>query len=134
MSEQYDDLQASYGRCLREKNFIARFYELFLASHPAIPPMFANTDFQQQQMALRRGISVAISHAAGSGLVTRTVNQMADVHGRSGRTPVPPHLYGFWLESLITAIRETDPQVSETLLKRWRDAMTIVIKTFSAHY
>lgn len=134
MSEHYDDLQQSYGRCLRQKNFIGRFYELFLASHPAIPPMFVNTDFQQQQMALRRGISVAISHAAGSGLVTRTVNEMADVHARNGRTPVPPHLYGFWIDSLLATIRELDPQVNEALLKRWREAMSIVVKTFSSHY
>ena len=57
MADNYDDLQQSYGRCLRGKNFIERFYEIFLASHPDIAPMFAETDFQKQRMALRRGIS-----------------------------------------------------------------------------
>lgn len=55
MADSYDDLQQSYGRCLRGKNFIERFYEIFLASHPDIAPMFAATDFQKQRMALRRG-------------------------------------------------------------------------------
>ena len=32
MADSYDDLQQSYGRCLRGKNFIERFYEIFLAS------------------------------------------------------------------------------------------------------
>ena len=42
MSDQYEDLQQSYGRCLRDKRFIERFYEVFMASHPAIAPMFAD--------------------------------------------------------------------------------------------
>ena len=66
MSDKYEDLQQSYGRCLRDKQFIERFYERFTASHPAIAPLFARTDFSRQRMALRRGISVAIFHAAGS--------------------------------------------------------------------
>ena len=74
MSDQYEDLQQSYGRCLRDKRFIERFYEVFMASHPAIAPMFADTDFSKQRMALRRGISVAILHAAGSGLSRRTTS------------------------------------------------------------
>ena len=39
MSDQYEDLQQSYGRCLRDKHFIERFYQTFLASSPAIPPV-----------------------------------------------------------------------------------------------
>ena len=54
MSDQYEDLQQSYGRCLRDKHFIERFYQTFLASSPAIPPMFQTTDFNKQRMALRR--------------------------------------------------------------------------------
>ena len=48
MSDQYEDLQQSYGRCLRDKQFIERFYQTFLASNPAIPPMFASTDFARR--------------------------------------------------------------------------------------
>ena len=66
MKDQYDDLQQSYGRCLRAGGFIERFYEIFLASHDQIELAFSSTDFQKQRLALRRGISIAISHAAGS--------------------------------------------------------------------
>lgn len=134
MSSNYDDLQQSYGRCLREKNFIERFYEIFLASHPAIAPMFAETDFQKQRMALRRGISAAISHAAGSSLTKRTVEQMADVHSREGHAPVAPELYGYWVESLVQAVGETDPEASSHLLERWRQGMSVVTDTFISRY
>jgi hemoglobin-like flavoprotein len=130
----FDDLQQSYGRCLRSKGFIERFYEIFLASHPAIAPMFASTDFTTQRMALRRGISMAISHADGSGLVRRGIDEMASVHARSGRAPVPPALYGHWVDSLLQAVSECDPQASPALLERWRLGMGAVVATFTARY
>ena len=132
--EAFDDLQQSYGRCLREKNFIERFYEIFLSSHPDIAPMFAKTDFGQQRFALRRGISAAIEHASGSRLTERTINQMADAHSRKGHVPVPPVLYHYWVESLVRAVAETDPQVTDALLERWRRGMSKVVQTFTSHY
>lgn len=134
MADQYDDLQASYGRCLRAGGFIERFYEIFLDSHPEIAPMFAKTDFQHQRLALRRGISVAISHAAGSSIVRRGTAEMAQAHSRQGRTPVRPSLYGYWVDSLITTIGEFDPEANPALLQRWRDGMGVVIATFSEQY
>lgn len=134
MADNYDDLQQSFGRCLRNKDFIARFYEIFLASHPDIAPMFAKTDFAQQRLALRRGISVAISFAAGSNLVNRTVEQMAHIHSRKGRTPVPPPLYPYWIESLLQTVRENDSEASPALMLRWSQAMQQVVNRFSKDY
>ena len=134
MADQYEDLQQSYGRCLRDKRFIERFYEVLMASHPAIPPMFARTDFGAQRVALRRGISVAILHAAGSGLSRRTTEQMADVHACQGRAPVDPVLYPYWIDSLLAVIAETDPEATPALLARWRTAMGVVCATFTERY
>jgi hemoglobin-like flavoprotein len=134
MANNFDDLQQSYGRCLREKNFIERFYEIFLASHPDIAPMFEKTDFAKQRMALRRGISAAISHASGSSLSQRTTDQMADSHSRKGHTPVPPELYPYWVDSLAQAVSEMDPEATPQLVARWRKGMGIVTHTFIKHY
>lgn len=134
MTDRYDDLQASYGRCLRSKGFIERFYEIFLESHPDIAPMFAKTDFRQQRLALRRGISLAISYAGGMEMVRRSIDGMAQVHSRKGRTPVRPSLYGYWIDSLIAAIGEADPEADPALLQRWRTAMSVVTGTFIEQY
>lgn len=134
MSDAFEDLQQSYGRCLRNRQFIERFYEVFLASNPSIARMFEKTDFQQQRLALRRGISVAIAHAGGSSMVKRTMDQMADVHSRAGRTPVPPALYPHWIESLMTVVGEMDPEATPALLARWRTAMGRVVESFSRQY
>lgn len=132
--DRYDDLQASYGRCLRSGGFIERFYDVFLGSDPRIAPLFATTDFQLQRMALRRGISMAISHAGGMDMVKRSIDGMALVHSRKGRAPVPPELYHHWVESLLFAIREKDPEATPRLVERWRTAMKIVTAYFTAKY
>ena len=133
-TDTYDDLQASYGRCLRNKDFIDRFYEIFLASHDDIPAYFAPTDFRTQRLALRRGISVAISYAGGSGLVQRTFDEMAQVHSRAGRVPVQPELYSYWVDSLLKTIREFDPELTPALNGRWREAMGKTIAAFTQKY
>lgn len=134
MADQYADLQQSFGRCLRNKNFIERFYEVFMASNTEVAAMFARTDFQKQRLALRRGISVAIFHASGSSVVKRSMQQMADVHSQTGRCPVAPHLYTHWIDSLLTVIAETDSHADEKLLARWREAMGVTVGTFIGAY
>lgn len=134
MTDSYDDLQQSYGRCLRDKHFIDRFYQELLASDPRIPAMFAHTDMGKQRLALRRGISIALLHAAGSTLAKRSVEKMADVHGVGGRAPVAPEFYAYWLKSLIKVIADTDPEADTRLLVRWSQAMDAVIQVFIDRY
>ncbi|MBB3227092.1 hemoglobin-like flavoprotein [Luteibacter sp. Sphag1AF] len=134
MSPTYDDLQVSFGRCLRTKDFIGRFYDVLLQSHPSLAPLFAKTDFRQQRLALRRGISLAISWAAGAGMARAPMDEMIRVHGRGGRAPIPPEFYAYWLESLLTVIRDSDPEVTPMLEQRWRDAMGKVIDAFTRGY
>lgn len=130
----YDDLQVSFGRCLRRHGFIERFYEILLASHPALPPMFARTDFRGQRLALRRGISMAIAWASGSTMVERPMRHMIDVHSRAGRAPVEPALYRCWVDSLLATIDEFETEPSPRLRARWREAMEKVVAAFAQSY
>jgi hemoglobin-like flavoprotein len=129
-ADPYADLHQSYGRCLRDKDFIGRFYEVFLASSPEVPPMFAHTDFSKQRMALRRGITMAIFHAGGSAVVARGIDEMGAVHASHGRCPVPVGMYQGWIDSLLQVVADTDPEADEALMARWRQAMGVVIETF----
>lgn len=134
MTDTFDDIQRSYGRCLRHKDFIGRFYEILMASQPRIAPLFARTDFGRQRKALRRGISIAISYGGGSAIVRRPMEDMARVHSRQGRAPVPPELHDYWLESLIRTIHESDPEADAVLEQRWRQALAPTIALFRECY
>ena len=131
-TDAYADLHQSYGRCLRDRDFIGRFYEVFLASNPDVPPLFAHTDFNKQRMALRKGITMAIFHAGGSRVVDRGIDEMGAVHARDGRCPVPAALYGDWIASLLQVVEATDPEATQELMARWREAMGVVVETFKA--
>lgn len=132
VTDPYADLHQSYGRCLRDKAFIGRFYEVFLASNPDVPALFAHTDFNKQRMALRKGITMAIFHAGGSRVVDRGIEEMGAVHARDGRCPVPAALYRDWIASLLQVVEQTDPEASPALMARWREAMGVVVETFTA--
>lgn len=132
--KSYNDLKNSYGRCLAEGNFLEGFYEIFKASHPDIRVMFEETNFEVHRVALRRGISMSIWYAAGSTLSHELTDRIAANHSRNGRAPVPPHLYPFWVDSLVQAVEEMDPKATPQLLARWREAMGSVTTAFAQRY
>ncbi|QOC23423.1 globin [Wenzhouxiangella sp. AB-CW3] len=134
MSKDYLAVQASYGRCTRQKGFITRFYELLLDRDERIRKMFSTTDWSQQNRALRRGISIALTYAGGSDIVERSMNEMADVHSRKGRAPVDPELYRHWRESLLQAVEEFDPRLTSELRQDWADALRKTTDYFTAKY
>lgn len=134
MQDEFVDVQNSYGRCLRSGRFIERFYDILMDSHPAMRPAFARTDMARQRRALRQGLSNAILYGGGNALVQRTVEAVAELHSRRGRAPVPPKLYAYWVDSLVQAVRESDPQASPALEARWRQALAPVIATFTQRY
>lgn len=119
----YSDVQASYGRCVRNRDFIPGFYQRLLSKDERIAAMFKRTNWSVQNRALRRGISIALTWAGGSKIVDRQLEEMADAHSRKGRVPVDPVLYVFWREALMESVRLHDPQLTPELERRWSDAL-----------
>lgn len=115
-------LKDSYGRCTVNPKFLDRFYEIFLASHPAIGPMFAKTDFTKQKAALRNGISMMIMYEGGTQVSKMALDRLGHSHGKQGMN-MDPKLYQYWIDSLVKAVKECDQQFSPGLEKQWREAM-----------
>ena len=134
MGARFEAVQASFGRCLRERGFISHFYSVLLDSSDEIRGMFETTDWPKQQRALRRGISVALTYAGGSGIVSRPMDDMARVHSRKGRVPVKPELYQLWIEAILSAVREFDPQLTPALEQQWRAALDVATRRFIELY
>lgn len=134
MTDDFTDVQQSYGRCLASGRFIDAFYARLMDSHPDMRPMFARTHWGRQRRTLRRGITAAILFAGGSALTRGTVDTMAHVHSRAGRAPVEPALYAYWIESLVATVAECDPRYRPGLEPRWRSALQPIIDAFVAAY
>ncbi|MDE3225253.1 MAG: globin [Nitrospirota bacterium] len=109
----------SFSRCCVNPKFLDRFYEIFLASHPAIAPMFRNTDFARQKQLLRTGLTMVLMHGDGNQVGTQGLGRIGQSHSRKGMK-IDPALYPHWVESLIKAVKECDPQCDKALEEEWR--------------
>ena len=119
-----DAVRNSYARCLMREDFIDRFYEIFIDSHPSIRPMFANTDFDAQINLLRQGLACAFRFARGDSGAATSMDRFRESHGRKGRIKVEPKLYPFWVNSMVTAANECDPQFTPQLETEWRTVLS----------
>jgi len=125
---------ASLERCTAVPGFLDRFYELFLASSPAVREKFAATDFVHQKETLRNafGLMLRAARLEGSG-PPDFLDHLAVRHGASG-LGVGGALYDLWLDSLLAAVRETDPLWTPEVAQAWEATMGIGIRYLLARY
>jgi hypothetical protein len=49
MTDTYSDVHQSFNRCLQRRDFLSRFYTIFVSSHPDIAAKFADTQTPPQE-------------------------------------------------------------------------------------
>lgn len=127
-------VQASFARCLVNEKFFNRFFELFMASHPAIKPRFANVVVEKQYDILRHGVSSALMFSDEESVMARScIDRIRQSHDHAHMN-VDPGLYDFWLESLLKTVAETDPEFTPALGDLWRDELAPAISYIKAGY
>ena len=119
--ESIQRTRESLGRCVECETFLERFYELFMASSPAVGALFRNTDFERQKRVLRDSL-YAILVAAGTtrGPAHDEIERLAKSHRDIG---VTDDMYGLWLDALVEAAREHDLHFTDALENDWRSSM-----------
>ncbi|MBM4124806.1 MAG: globin [Nitrospira sp.] len=123
----------SFSRCSVNPKFLDRFYDIFLSSNPTIAPMFKNTDFAKQKRLIRAGITMVMMHADGNKTGTQALDRIAQSHGRHNLN-IAPSLYPYWIDSLIKAVQECDPQWDGKLEVEWRAALRKGTDHITAQY
>ena len=128
------DFNDSLARCQRNDQFFQRFYELFLASSEEVREKFRNTDFRKQRRMLQSSFYMLIEYIAMDWPECRAfLERIAATHSRQGRN-IPPQLYDLWLDSLLLAVKENDPQYSVEVEAAWRFMMGAGIGFLKARY
>lgn len=124
MSDHRSLFQNSLRRCLEAPHFLARFYEIFLDSSEEVREKFKNTDFEKQRRALRDSFFVldVIAESTPDGPAWQVLRKIAIAHDREHMN-VPPGLYDLWLECLLKAVAEHDPEYSPEVARAWRDML-----------
>jgi hemoglobin-like flavoprotein len=129
MTEQANELMASYYRCRRDERFLDTFYDSFLSKSPAIAQMFVKTDFKLQKLVLRQSLLEMLCFDREM-LGTREEIERLGLRHKELR--VTPEMYAMWLESLCEATKKHDPSYTPALELLWREAMLKSIKEMVA--
>jgi hemoglobin-like flavoprotein len=127
------DFYDSLDRCLLAPGFLTRFYEIFLASSPEVREKFRDTDFSRQTRMLRASLHMTLAAGYGSPEAPAHLERLAILHGKGGRN-IGPHLYRLWLDALVQAASEHDPDFTPDLATAWRDMLTPGINILVAAY
>lgn len=126
-------VQASFGRCCLNPNFLDAFYKNFLATSPEIAALFKNTDFQKQKRMLQMGLNMLITYAVGTGVVDGYMQQLSEKHSRRELNIEPRH-YTSWLNSLMTAVKQFDPKYTPELEQAWLACLNKGIAVMKSKY
>ncbi len=117
---------ASYERALQfddeKKKFIDRFYEIFFTKSPEIPQLFKHTHMGTQKTMLQDSLLFMKDF-----FLTKKPNEymkhIATIHSKAGKD-IRPELYDVWLDSLIEAAKEYDPDFDSEVELAWRIALS----------
>jgi hemoglobin-like flavoprotein len=99
--------------------FFESFYRHFLADQQ-IADAFRQTDMNRQVSMLRKSffhlVAFYVSHEPSAELA-----RIAQIHNRLG---IAGGLYDLWLDALVNAVGEFDPQCDQATELAWRWALT----------
>jgi hemoglobin-like flavoprotein len=126
--------EASLERCNSSTAFAERFYELFLARSQKVAQKFASTDFEKQKIAFQRSLDLMLKAARdGREAMEQYLGPLAEQHS-SRQLDIGAELYDEWLDSLLAAVREFDPQYNDEIRDAWEEAMMIGIAFMLSRY
>jgi len=128
--ESFDD---SLARCYARDGFLERFYELFLEASPEARAKFAGTDLAQQRRMLKASLVLMMLAAGGKTEGMVHMERIADVHAKH-KYDIPGPLYDVWLDCLIRAVSEFDPEYTPELGATWRRVLQPGIEFMKSRY
>lgn len=115
-----DQIDKSYGRCRMTGTFADDFYRRFLGSSPRIAEKFSATNMDQQKRMLDHGVRhLILFFHEPSPITAAKMLSLGESHARSALN-IAPDLYPLFLDCLLGAVEENDPQFSPELDEAWR--------------
>ena len=120
MTNESNEVTASFYRCRRDGHFMDTFYDLFLSKSTEIAEKFVQTDFRVQKLMLRQSLLEMICFDRG---MSGTHEEIERLGHRHRELSITPDMYSMWLDALCETIRKHDPDYTPELEQFWRQAM-----------
>ena len=119
--------------CQRRRRFLDRFYSLFIGASDEVRQKFAHTSMARQKQMLATSLYQMTSAIGGTGHALAALEGIAQIHSKK-RHDIRPELYDLWLECLLQAVRDFDPQCSAETERAWRAVMGYGIEFLKQRY
>lgn len=123
----------SLQRCQPDDRLATVFYEKFLASSDEVRRHFRSTDMKAQKRKITATFHLASEVVLGAPGALAELTRQAELHGR-GRLRIAPHLYALWVDALVSAVRECDPEFNPGTEQAWRLIMGHVVQHMKRRY
>ena len=118
---EFEQVRQSYQRCASlGDEFFDSFYANLVDQETAIGQMFAETDMQKQNELIEDGIAQLIHFAEGSKDAETRIRALGQSHSQHFLNVLPDY-YSLWLDSLMLAVKEHDPNYTPELEAHWRE-------------
>ena len=127
------EAKRSLNACLKNPDFLDRFYTLFLSSSEAVREKFKNTSISKQKIVLKSSLHIMLLLAQGKLAETSALQHMAERHSRKD-LDIDPSFYNTWLECMIVAAKGSDLDFTNETEKAWRDSLAPGIEFLQSHY
>jgi len=133
--ESVETFRASLGRCLATPTFLHSFYDLFTASSAEVREKFKNTEFARQTRILSDSLYImaVAAESQPDAVGWKEMDRLAERHSRRG-LDIRPALYDTWLDCLVAAAKQFDPQFSAEVEAAWRTTLAPGIERMRAKY
>ena len=105
----------SFQVCYANPGFINCFYHAFLNSSEEVRDKFKNTDMKTQKRMLRKSLAFMISANTNPDAISATA-----IRHNKNHLDIKPHLYTLWMDSMIEAVKKTDPRFRPITEDAWR--------------
>ncbi len=124
---------ASLERCQRRGGLIRHFYEIFLMSSDEVAEKFRNTDMESQERILMTSFYLMMLGDAERAEGKAHYERLATLHDRN-HLDIRPELYDLWLDCLLQAVQEFDPEYCDEVKNAWCEMMGPGLRFMKAHY
>lgn len=125
--------QQSLERCLANPTFTQRFYARFVLSSEEVAARFEKIDLKRQANVLKSSLYLVLRGAMGQRDGLDHIEDVARTHSQRGYD-IPPRLYDHWLDCLVAAARETDPEFGPGHEDHWRACLRPCIEIMVRHH
>jgi truncated hemoglobin YjbI len=98
--------------------FFGLFYQLFRKADPQVEKLFSATHMERQRSMLEESLLHMIDFSR-SRVPGARIKGLAAYHGHNHMN-IPARLFDLWLECLLTALRERDPELDLDTETAWR--------------